>query len=299
MNYLEVDNLVPVTVNTAFVDSKATLGSLSTDTSGVINVREYLNFQKGKIVGPVIKTQKDFVEAAKDIKKSATLLASAPSVPKTNPYVATKLSRIGQKEKLQSAQEQITSLRQAAIEHKKEGIGRLQQFNNTFAIWLKQSGKDDSFAVKESSSPRLYYDPRSRYVVYKIGEYDKGADFYDITGITEGYILMPMIFTDKGQGVPLAGLSTFYRLSGIVFDTDGQTIHQVVSMKDLNAIQKSIGNLGTLQADRQSAQRIIFDAKIQLPQVQDVTLVAATPPANTSKAVPSATQSTAKDSSND
>lgn len=296
VNYLEVDDLAPITADKVFVDLNATLGESTTSASAVVPIEEYLKARYGKMVESLNKIQQDLAAAAKAITKGTKAITSAAPIPTSNPYVTTSLSSTTKKQVLQSAQQQITSLRQAAIENKQIQQQMHTQFGGT--VW----GPIFSAMPPQqlAATAKLYYDARSGYIVYKIGDYDQGADFYDITGITEGYILMPMIFADKSQGAqPLAGLPSTYRLSGIVFDTDGQTIHEVVSMKDLNAIQKSIGNLGTLQADRQSAQKIIFDVKIQLPQVQDATFVAATPAPSTRVVTSPAPQPTVVDSSGD
>lgn len=272
VDYLRIDSLVPITADKVFIDRNATIDNQDNSSSPVISIQEYLISQYGKTVEPLNKIQDDLKNIAHSVMKSSRTTASTSTIPKTNPYVNTNLAGTGKKQALQSMQQQMTKLRQAAIDNKALQQQLHTQFSNT--VWGPVFSAMPP--AKYASAARLYYDPVTGYVVYKVGDYDADKDFYAITGITEGYILMPMIFKDEGQGSQqLIGLPSTYRLSGVVFDTDGQTIHEVVSMKDLNAIEKSIGSLGVLEKNRQSSTKIIFDIKVQLPQVQDMTLTSA------------------------
>lgn len=114
---------------------------------------------------------------------------------------------------------------------------------------------------------RLFFDPSNGYVVYKIMEqYDKDKRFYAVYDITQGYILMPMLFTDTSIGkADLPFLPKAYRFSGVVFDYDGLTIHETVPMIDLIAIEKELGYLGILEYGKQSESEIIFNNALQIP----------------------------------
>lgn len=322
-NYLtngDMTQLIPITVDKVLVDENLQNTYLSaggTQTASVpVSLQEYITTKYSASIKPFGEV-KAAIQAQVSSVASATTAApvaqpsSATTSKSSNPYVVQGLTQVTQKKDLLAVHQQTTALNQAIQINKAQGSAVASKACNTIfksvfsaipasasdtdfqTLITKTCGEDFSkmmFSLKPTDA-KLYYDPVSGYVVYKIGPYDQGLDFYNITGITEGYILMPMIFKDSSQGAPLQGFATNYRVSGIVFDTDGETIHEVISMKDLNKIVTSTGNLGALQIERQSAQNIIFDVNITLPKVPDAVFVpttvatptasTTTPPANT------------------
>lgn len=270
-NYLDIPNLIPITSDKVFVDLNATLGNSGLTISTPITLEEYLKARYDQMLAPLARIQQDLEKSKTTIQDAINKVLgntnSAPTnaVPVKNPLGASGLSKGPAARNNTQQQKQKEAIKRATMYNDLMAKEVHNKFGNT--VWGPIFSAMPP--AEDAANARLFYDPTNNYVLYKIGAYNSNYDFYTTTGITEGYVLWPMLYKDKGQGVPLEGLVPYYRVSGIFFDIDGRPFHETSSMKDLNKLEASVGNLGTIQQDRQSKDQIIFDVNIKLPKPQD------------------------------